>query len=69
MSAEISARSVRQAEGLDPVVRFSACFTEVPSRTTSVASTPFTAMSPAATCYGRRGWTWPATTAPPASTA
>ena len=33
MSAEQSARSVRQADGLDPFVPFNACSTAAPSRT------------------------------------
>jgi hypothetical protein len=49
MSAENTARSVRQAEGLDPFEPFNACSTAVPSRIPHVGSTPSTTSSPAAT--------------------
>ncbi len=47
MSAEKSARSVRQADGLDPFEPFNACFIAVPSKTRHDGSTPFTTSSPA----------------------
>ena len=48
MSADKSARSISQADGLDPFEPFNACCTAVPSRTQSVVSMPFTTSSPAA---------------------